>query len=101
MEAEATIIDLRFRVNHNVNTDDNASYDSDDLSLSSSDDLLRSGTLSSDLDNRDVDELNYGIDDDDDSMEPASEPVCFRACVRASLLPSLRPSLFRSRIMRS
>jgi len=36
---------------------------------------LRSGTPSSDLDNRDVDELNYGIDDDDDLMEPASEPA--------------------------
>ena len=73
------------RVNHDVNTDDDASYDSDDSSLSSSDDSLRSGTPSTDLDNRDVDELNYGIDDDDDLMEPASEPVCFRACVRACL----------------
>jgi hypothetical protein len=39
------------RVNHDVNTDDDASYDSDDSSLSSSDDSSWPGTLSGDLDN--------------------------------------------------
>ena len=60
---------------HDSKSDVDASYDSDDPSMSSSDDSSWSGTLSGDCDNWDVDELNNGIDNDDDLMEPASEPA--------------------------
>ncbi len=74
-------------------------YDSDDSSMSSSEDSSWSGTLSDVLDNWDVDELDNGIDNEDDLMEPASEPVSEPASVPASRpASSQRPSLPRTRL---
>ncbi len=58
--------------NHASYSYDDASDSSDDLSLSSSDNLSGSCTSSIDLDQWDVDELDDGIDDEDYLMEPAS-----------------------------
>jgi hypothetical protein len=53
-------------------------------------------TSSIDLDNWVVDELDNGIDDEDNLMEPATQPASQPAS-DLSLRPSLRPSLPRRR----